>query len=822
MHQLSNGKYELLNPDGSKAYDIGLNADGSFDDQTLVDLKAKGLVFSETPHTITETTTVTKSVPQDVIKDHFFETKFIHRQLWAANNTPSPKFDLNELRADAGGANGSWFNGQGDVVIDVSRMTPNGSFQGAYHVNPLELAAQGKLSLGVSISQDTQAMPLNFPIETMPDGRVVAIIPKSSVAHQLFSMDGGKRVFKGRVFEVLHNTGQINPNGSEDVVPLASMPGTNNPGPFTYNVDSYKTIYDTVLSPKPQDTSLQVITYDAKPLVDAPPVIPFYARRGLERLRDERRQPYAYGEYGNYGIHNPELIEEVVRDTIPELINNPRARIPTGEAVNWYEKVLKRNKGKGYVKAIEDIVDNTPELSSIDSETNAIIAIPVGGFEGENIYTTLSLYGQQPEADTADNPILLHVNWKASDASTPESQAEIKKTLDAIERAKSEFPHLKIAIMQTAWSDEEVDEGIIGMAVRKLYDTVILSTNRAIEKGSMDPDHEVVVIRNDADGRGISEGYIGKMVEQVTDSSTDIAIGRLKWGIEQTKGLPGFAVALQFLEGVRGSARRAREKGIDVAVQTTGANSGIRVSTLASVGSLGFGSYTGAGSDDIEIGHRVNLIRKADSPLHLSLYGKKHGSLRGVRAWLASRGSASDEYEIIGSDDDDTITIANGATIDTNTDRLLACYLRDESIGKAWNDFNTSGHKSRSDDLPEEIPSESLEDFDAIASKIEFQISGIITDWKVDPRMIEMELRRSFPPENKSDVPMYELKQEGKITTFKFTEEGKKLLQKRLQRNNRGQYDPLGSRRMRVNYGVRTPKRAFPIGRTPRLVKGIS
>ena len=69
---------------------------------------------------------------------------------------------------------------------------------------------------------------------------------------------------------------------------------------------------------------------------------------------------------------------------------------------------------------------------------------------------------------------------------------------------------------------------------------------------------------------------------------------------------------------------------------------------------------------------------------------------------------------------------------------------------------------------------------------------------------------------------MKELKQEGKITTFKFTEEGKKLLQKRLQRNNRGQYDPLGSRRMRVNYGVRTPKRAFPIGRTPRLVKGIS
>ena len=82
------------------------------------------------------------------------------------------------------------------------------------------------------------------------------------------------------------------------------------------------------------------------------------------------------------------------------------------------------------------------------------------------------------------------------------------------------------------------------------------------------------------------------MVEQVTDSSTDIAIGRLKWGIEQTKGLPGFAVALQFLEGVRGSARRAREKGIDVAVQTTGANSGIRVSTLASVDSLGFGSIS--------------------------------------------------------------------------------------------------------------------------------------------------------------------------------------------------------------------------------------
>ena len=64
---------------------------------------------------------------------------------------------------------------------------------------------------------------------------------------------------------------------------------------------------------------------------------------------------------------------------------------------------------------------------------------------------------------------------------------------------------------------------------------------------------------------------------------------------------------------MRGSARRAREQGIDVNVQTAGANTSVRLSTLASVGSIGFSDYTDAGSDDIEVGRRISLVRRTNS-----------------------------------------------------------------------------------------------------------------------------------------------------------------------------------------------------------------
>lgn len=825
LHQLAPGKFEILNPDGSKAHNVSLNFDGSFDDQTIASLRAAGINPSVSTNTIIETTTVTKGSPLDIIKDHLGETKHVHRQLWAANNTPAPRFDLNELRADAAGTNGSWFNEHGDVVIDISRMKPDGSFQGAYHVNPLDLAAQGKLSLGVSVSQDTQGTPFNFPIKTMPDGRVIAVIPKSSVVNQLFEMKGGKRVFNGRVFEVLHNTGQVNPNGSENVVPLASLPGDNNPGTLTYDIKTPRTIYDTSLGLKPPKVPLEVIAYDAKPLVDAPPAIPFYARRGLEPLRRRRTPEY---HYGTYGARSPEEIDEFLEDVSPVLIDNPRARIDIADGVNWYDSLLRRRRGDDYANRINDTVLNSPELSALDDSTDAIVAIPVrASTEAENIYSTLSLYGQQPDSTQNSSTILLHLNWVDSELADPSKVAEIQRTRDEIERAKRDFPGLKIAIMETEFKPDDIKNGAIGVVVRKMYDTVILSTKKAIDEGRMSPDHEVVLIRNDSDAKGMSPSYIERMVSTVKDGDTDAASGRIRWGIEQVKDLPGLSVVTQFYEGVRGSVERASKKGISTSgVTTVGINTGVRVSTLAAVGSIGFEDYTDAGSDDLPVAGRINNIRMDTSPVRQSLYAKKNK--RHLRGWL-SRRRRLQKYEdrnIEGQEGDSTVVIAAGSMIDSDALRLEESYRKGKPVHLAWGDWGSGAekHKERGSGIPAGAKGETLktkDDMDKIAKRIEFQISEIVNGWRIDSRHAEMELRRMFPLQHGSSEPIYSFSKSGGTYKLEFTEYGKEVLRDRLTRNNSGQWDPVGSRRTRVNYGDPTASRSFPSGKTPRLVKAL-
>ena len=815
LQQSPTGQWELLNPDGTKSQDIGLNFDGSLTDASIAHMQSQGVGVTATPNLVTETIKVDGRGPIDIIQNHLGDTTRIHRGLWYGNNTPSPNFDLNELRPHAGGVNGSWFDDHDNVVIDISKMKPNWSFQNGHSVNPFQATSEGRMSLAVSLSKDTQGTVFDFKFSTLPDGRTIATIPPSNPAHQLFQMEGGKRVFKGGFFEVAEHTGQQSPNGAQGVNILATYPGQNNPGALTDTITTTKTVYDTLITPKPPTENIEVITYNGSTPVEAAPVIPFYARRGLERTVP-RNSEDRYNYY-MYGLPSNEELRELMRDTIPVLLDDPRSMVDTGEAVRWYEGVLRRRHGDAYIDELNSTIDTTPELHSLDSDTRAIIAIPVGGFEGENIYDTLSLYGQQPESETAHTPIVLHVNWRQSDVRTVEGQNKLKDTLDAIERARTKYPDLNIAVIQSAWTDEQVEHGIIGLATRKLYDTIIMATNRAVEEDRVGSDQEIVLIRNDADTKGMSSGYIGKMVESVTSDSVDASVGRLKWGIEQTQDLPGFSVVMQFLEGMRGSARRAREQGIDVNVQTAGANTSVRLSTLASVGSIGFSDYTDAGSDDIEVGRRISLVRRTNSPLHTGSSYSRRTKRFLRRAFSDDSFRESDREYIEGDDTDSTIVIASGATIDTNSARLEGQYINGDSIGRAWAGFKGT---SRDAKVPTTRSGEDLEtDFDSVVKNIETQLASVVVDWAFDRRIVEMELRRSFPPERGSTESMYEATFEPDGTMkFNFTESGKKLLKRRLTRNNSGQFDPIGSRRLRVNYGRSTGRRRFPEGRTPRLV----
>ncbi len=819
IKEVSPGNWSILDQHGGVVHALHLNPDGSLTNDSIAELRAGGIGVNDVTSLIESKEPVNLS-PDDFVQHHLADTHQVHRTLWYNNNTPNI-FDLNELRTYAGGANDSWFDADGNVRLDITPMTPNGSFWANQSANPHALVSEGKLSLAISATKDSQNSVFDFQFTTSPEGRVIATIPPTSPIHQLFAIEDGHRVFKGGYFEVMEHTGVTDPSG-EQVKVLGTYVGTNNPGNLTDVITTTRAVHMTSLDIHPAPETIQTIVFNGEipteELVEASPVIPIYARRNLEGTINPRTiDPRVRYEYGRYGPQTPEEIDELIADTLPTLLNNPRARVQTAEAVDWYDDLVAERQGEEYVNSIREQINNSPQLSSLDDNTRAVVVMPVAGInEGDNIFEALSLYGQQPEEDQASTQILLNVNWPETAGRTVEAQQKIQHTLAEIERAQQAYPSLRIAVVQSQLTQQQVDKGIIGHVVRRLFDTAILATKKSIDEGRMEPDHEVVIIRNDADAKGISQNYIANMVSAVENDGADAAVGRLRFGIEQTKDLPGLAVALQVLAGVSGSAQRARNKGIDVNIQTSGANTAVRLSTLAAVGSIGFGEDTGAGSDDLSVGSRIKAVRRIASPLHRRLSAERYGSRR-LFNWI-SRTSYTQSTD--DSSDDDTIVIANGATIDSDVSRLEGEYRNGRPISAAWNDFDSGGYQARTASLPADQPAESLtKDFDEIVERIQFQINGVFNGWHVDPRHAEMELRRSFPTKQ-GEEPDYELVTEADGTVnFSFTKKGKETLKKRMTRNNRGQFDPLGSRRLRVNYGTPTRRRSFPAGKTPRLIK---
>ncbi len=831
------GHWQVTDANGVVQAEFLTNPDGSLTQEGAEALRARGVDLVSA--TDVSTVAITEQVPvesaQDLLMAHSDQTEQVRRVLWYGNDTPG-SYDLNELRTHAGGVNGDWFDGHGNVVIDISRMSPDGSFQGGQSANPFELVGENRLTAAISVSKDTQSTVFNFDFVTQPDGRTVAVIPPDSPAFQLFQAGNeynGHGAFNGRYIEIMEMTGQVD-DQSEQVRILSTYVGQSNTSGLTANVTDYVEQARMVnnLSFAPVET-LQTITVGESKLGSVEPIIPtpIRSRRGLESPV-RRRGPYGY--YGR-GITSPEQVDEILQQTIPMLHQDPRAQVPMGDAVDWYDQLLREHRTPEYVKDIEQQIVDSSELLSIDNSVKTIVTIPVRAIaEADNIHETLSLYGQQSTESLESTQVLLHVNWTQEDAADPARADEISRLRQEIDRARSNYPGLRVAILESEWTSDEAAGGVIGHVVRKMYDTAVLSVKRAIDEGRMDADHEVVLVRNDADAKGMSRDYLGRMTDAVTRDGVDAAAGRFKWGIERSADLPGFTMFTQVLEGVMGSSVRARTQGIPAGVGTSGANSAVRISTLAAVGSIGFSDDTGAGSDDIILGERINAIRRNGSPVRQELYRRQHK--QSLRGWWYNRRKPSSTYSLgsIATSDNDssTITIANGATIDTDPSRLEAMYRNGEAIVDAWNDFDKGpgGASDRSAKMPAILAPESARsDIGTIATRIEFQIDALLTKWGLDPRHAEMALWRSFPTardweDPKYHGPMYTFEPDSSgRRVFKFTDSGKLLLQKRLQRNNKSQFDPIGSRRMRVNYGVESDKgrQKIKAPRVPRLLRAV-
>lgn len=164
-----------------------------------------------------------KSVsPEDYVKNNHSGMKDILKRLHLDNNTPDES-NLNELRTQLGGINGSGIDANGNFVYNVGQMSPDGSFHGDLSADAQELMKAGQLKMLFSMSDGTQNHVFEFTVT--PEGQI--IIPPGCEAGKLaFSNINGNLDFHGRFGEVARDMGNgqyqvlstIEGKGLEEVV----------------------------------------------------------------------------------------------------------------------------------------------------------------------------------------------------------------------------------------------------------------------------------------------------------------------------------------------------------------------------------------------------------------------------------------------------------------------------------------------------------------------------------------------------------------------------------------------------------------------------
>lgn len=731
-----NGLFSIVDEDGAAVHDpFQLTPDGKLPDDVKADFLRNGWLVSEhdvVEHSVaragaervTETSGKAPTV-DEWLKQHPEGRTGVFRpsDAWLDENT-HPATELNELREDFA------LTENGDYKVSIARMTPEGSFHKDLHPNVKELLAKGDIRILLSATRDSQKLPF----ELIPDQDGNVIIPKDSpLGKFLFNTEGGKVKFLGKFSEAAmllrdeHGELIKNKAGEQGIRMFATAVGEGLP-----NVPT-----DELPPPPLPDRIIHEYDFLKPRDWDMPPVIPFSRRNPLEAFQRRRFiPPYLEGGYFRDDARNR---ERWAQDRSPRLKENREARLNQQEEIDWYFQQQEAKLGKAYLNELDDRIEKNQALKELSPDTRIVVCMPVAAaYEADNVYNTLRLYAQQ-EGDTLDETtILMNVNWRETD-----DAAAVQRTMAEIERARADFPHLKVALFTKEWSKEFIEsrEGrLYGAVVKELNDTAL----RAIQKAS--PRGEVYLLTNDADTRGMSKRYLQSLRQGAeAEPNADGFLGKIEWGSEVYEDNPGFHVSARFMQYID-SVYRHQGTGRNVA--SSGANFMVRAGTFAAVG--GYDRDMGAGADT-DLGRRIKAARL------------------GGRTDIAA-----DRYPI---------QYNNGAWIDTDPSRALKYYREGIPIVKMWDAFDEGGYEPRGDLKLGAAEVEGLRtNFDEIVKRSEYQINEMLRLWVgfEHPEVYGQALDAAFPArDGKASWEVSDGPEGTKV--FLLTEAGREWLKEQLE-----------------------------------------
>ena len=731
------GTANIIGPDNKLfAHNISFEANGSLSQSSQEYLQGKGVVIENLSSTVDGKELTSRYLSVNEYLDHYqSKTTNITRDFWYDNNTPGVS-DGNELNLhwEERGADGS-------IRLSIADMANDGSYYGHDSASWSDGTQNGSLKFAVSASIDNQDRV--FMVDIAPDGSIN--IPPDSPAASLFSVDEhGQMEFNGAYGEVV-SVQDVDSDGITHVAPMATMEGNNSITtiPTPVEVPTSHIAYETKMTFPPMEVS--------KPNVvegfGAPGLV---TRKPLEKIA--RRRSNYYNQYRN---GYAERYESQLGDISPRLKENSNATLELGEEAVRYKQWLASTRGSDYVDQIEQGINNSKELQQAPGDIDFVVTIPVAAAsESENIYNTLGLLARQDNDDIEKSLILLNVNWLDEARSDPEKAANIRKTIAEIDRARKDFPHLRIATIEREYNRESVEKtgGVIGYVAQDLQSAALLWLQQQIENGKRSPSQDAIIQRYDADIRGMSK-HAWRDIRRAFSKypETDIFKGVTRFGTDQYEKYPGFGLTAEIATIIDRLGAR------DGYIGTGGANFGVRASSLAAINGVGdVTSYSGAGSDDTNIGKYMRRAR-----------GQSGGRVFG--------------------------RFVAGSTVDTDAQRLTTAHMNGTPWPMVWGIDGQPGSfsdgsgayiprtegQSRRRNRKEKLSNKSLE---TIEETISIHLSWVNPEYRA--RALSLVFKNTPGAYTLEDIG------NGKVK-FKFTKAGRKYIKKYLKSFGRRKRDQL-------------------------------
>lgn len=765
----SGGVFSMLDKNGDEILaSLSVDSDGRISASSMDSIVQKGFDITESNRSVT--------IPgQDVERVVVYDDpgEFVREnggveiagRSWADNDTVRP--DKNELRL--------WEMGvdtDGTIQSSIHTMTEGGSYGQGLPVDWRESAEKGELVALITGSRGTQNWAFEMPISA--DGSFN--VEPSHPAYKLFDVTPGEDWkagdnFKGAFIEVAQKS--VNPDGTISAHMLATDIGQNSPGELTGVIEipgqpTERFFYDYDVA-APANEAVRTHTEMA-------PAIPIVGRRSMERLG--RRSPgYWYGSRLSAAES-----QRMVSEFSPSIQNSPDAKLNLAEELDWYSSEMRRRDGEEYAAEVESAAENLVNIRNNPNILN-IITIPVradGLAESEGIYDLLGAYAHQDDSSTlGSTSILLHVNHKDIALQDADSAARIEKTRQEIERAKHDYPLLKIDVIETIYPESRIPGSPVGHVAKKLQDAALMAVKGGIEEGGRTVEEDVLIIRNDADAKGISPSYISSINRAAKKyPETDIFTGETKFDHTKER-LPGLMFVANFMQLL---ATLHKAKG---AVHTGGANFAVRASTLAAVGGIDLsnGDY-GAGTDDVAIGRKI-LAARTKPALITGSYSRPY--------YPSPAASGRRIQRVVG-----------GAIIDTDSDREEDLYSRGVPIVNTWNPEHGFNSGKQRDASKNRIRERVGVNTSSIIDRIQNDMEGTIRidgDRAIVETALQYVFRRlEHAGGRASDGYRMEYGSGGEVVSFRFTRAGRRCIEDQLKHDHRGRRVSYGRRRHETFY----------------------